>query len=62
MDRLTKCEQENELVNEKLTLALNKIDILESRADIKDREFVELSIEVKDGKLVISGVPERRYL
>lgn len=58
LDRLTACEREKERLNEELTGAINKISNLESRADIKDREFVELSIEVKDRKLVISGVPE----
>lgn len=58
LDRISKCEQENERVNETLTMALRKIDILESRVDLKDREFVELSTEVKDRKLIIAGVPE----
>lgn len=58
MDRLTACERENERINEELMGALNKISILNSRADMKDRELVDLSTEVKDRKLVISGVPE----
>lgn len=58
LSRLAEFDQEFEQVNEKLTKALNRIDILESRADLKDREFVDLSTEVKERKLVISGIPE----
>lgn len=58
LNRLAVFDQEFELVNEKLTKALNRIDILESRADLKDREFVDLSTEVKERKFIISGVPE----
>lgn len=56
--RLRACELERDSVSEKLEHVITRINNTESRADRTDREILDIVTEVKERKLLLTGVPE----
>lgn len=58
--RLMACEAERDMTAEQLERITARLDIVESRADRTDKEILDIVTEVKERKIVLTGVPEFR--